>query len=88
MNMQRDNLPDIHILEGGVGKHLQFTSLLDDLTVLKKISSYKILNDKGLILVETSQLLNVDELNLKPIFSKKIGSSYLQCFKKLLNPLK
>ena len=57
-------------------------------TVLKKISSYKILNDKGLILVETSQLLNVDELNLKPIFSKKIGSSYLQCFKKLLNPLK
>ena len=57
-------------------------------TVLKKISSYKILNDKGLILVETSQLLNVDEFNLKPIFSKKIGSSYLQCFKKLLNPLK
>ena len=57
-------------------------------TVLKKISSYKILNDKGLILVETSQLLNVDELNLKPIFSKKIGSSYLQCFKKLLDPLK
>ena len=57
-------------------------------TVLKKISSYKILNDKGLILVETGQLLNVDEFNLKPIFSKKIGSSYLQCFKKLLDPLK
>ena len=35
--MQQDKLPDIHILEGGVGKHLQFTSLLDDLTVLKKI---------------------------------------------------
>jgi len=26
--------------------------------------------------------------NLEPIFSKKIGSSYLQCFKKLLDPLK
>ena len=35
--MQQDKLPDIHILDGGVGKHLQFTSLIDDLTVLKKI---------------------------------------------------
>jgi ADP-heptose:LPS heptosyltransferase len=29
---------DIHILEGGVGKHLQFTSMLDDLTADKKIN--------------------------------------------------
>ena len=36
--MQPDNLPDIHIIEGGVGKHLQFTALLDDLTSEKKIS--------------------------------------------------
>ena len=36
--MQQDNLPDIHIIEGGVGKHLQFTALLDDLTSQKKIS--------------------------------------------------
>ena len=48
----------------------------------------KILNNKGLILVETDKLLNIDKLNLEPIFSKKIGSSYLQCFKKLLDPLK
>ena len=57
-------------------------------TVLKIISDNKILNNKGLILVETDKLLNIDKLNLKPIFSKKIGSSYLQCFKKLLDPLK
>ena len=56
--------------------------------VLKIISNNKILNKKGIILVETDQLLHVDELNLKEIFSKKIGSSYLQCFKNLLNPLK
>jgi len=36
--MQQDKLADIHILEGGVGKHLQFTSMLDDLTVDKKIN--------------------------------------------------
>jgi len=35
--MQQDKLADIHIIEGGVGKHLQFTSLLDDLTVSKKV---------------------------------------------------
>lgn len=58
------------------------------LTVLKIISNNKILNDKGLILVETDQLLDTDELNLEHLFSKKIGSSYLQCFKKLLNSLK
>ena len=57
-------------------------------TVLKIISDNKILNDKGLILVETDKLLNIDKLNLEPIFSKKIGSSYLQCFKKLLVSLK
>ena len=57
-------------------------------TVLKIISNNKILNNKGLILVETDKLLNIDNLNLEPIFSKKIGSSYLQCFKKLLDPLK
>ena len=57
-------------------------------TVLKIISDKKILNNKGLILVETDKLLNIDKLNLEPIFSKKIGSSYLQCFKKLLDPLK
>ncbi len=57
-------------------------------TVLKIISDNKILNNKGLILVETDKLLNIDKLNLEPIFSKKIGSSYLQCFKKLLDPLK
>ena len=57
-------------------------------TVLKIISNNKILNNKGLILVETDKLLNIDKLNLEPIFSKKIGSSYLQCFKKLLDPLK
>jgi len=50
-------------------------------TVLKIISNNKILNDKGLILVETDKLLNTDELNLECMFSKKIGSSYLQCFK-------
>ena len=57
-------------------------------TVLKIISDNKILNNKGLIIVETDKLLNIDKLNLEPIFSKKIGSSYLQCFKKLLDPLK
>ena len=56
--------------------------------VLKNISDSNILNNKGLILIETDKLINVDELNLEDIFSKKIGSSYLQCFKKLLNPLK
>ena len=56
--------------------------------VLKNISDNKILNDKGLILVETDKLLDIDKLNLEPIFSKKIGSSYLQCFKNLLDPLK
>ena len=56
--------------------------------VLKNISDSKILNNKGLILIETDKLINVDELNLEEMFSKKIGSSYLQCFKKLLNPLK
>ncbi len=56
--------------------------------VLKNISDSKILNNKGLILIETDKLINVDELNLEEIFSKKISSSYLQCFKKLLNPLK
>ncbi len=56
--------------------------------VLKNISDSKILNNKGLILIETNKLINVDTLNLEEIFSKKIGSSYLQCFKKLLNPLK
>ena len=57
-------------------------------TVLKIISDNKILNNKGLILVETDKLLNIDKLNLEEIFSKKIGSSYLQCFKNLLDPLK
>ena len=57
-------------------------------TVLKIISDSKILNNKGLTLVETDKLLNIDKLNLEEIFSKKIGSSFLQCFKKLLNPLK
>ena len=33
-----NKLADIHILEGGVGKHLQFTSMLDDLTADKKIN--------------------------------------------------
>ena len=56
--------------------------------VLKNISDSKILNDKGLILIETDKLINIDTLNLEEIFSKKIGSSYLQCFKKLLDPLK
>ena len=56
--------------------------------VLKNISDSKILNNKGLILIETDKLINIDTLNLEEIFSKKIGSSYLQCFKKLLNPLK
>ena len=28
---------DIHILEGGVAKHLQFTSMLDDLTADKRL---------------------------------------------------
>ena len=56
--------------------------------VLKIISDSKILNNNGLILIETNKLINVDKLNLEEIFSKKIGSSYLQCFKKLLNPLK
>ena len=49
--------------------------------ILKFISDNKILNDKGLILIETNQLINIDKLNLEQIFSKKIGSSYLQCFK-------
>ena len=56
--------------------------------ILKNISDSKILNNKGLILIETDKLINIDEHNLEEIFSKKIGSSYLQCFKKLLNPLK
>ena len=56
--------------------------------VLKNISDSKILNNKGLILIETDKLIKIDKLNLEEIFSKKIGSSYLQCFKKLLNPLK
>ncbi len=56
--------------------------------VLKNISDSKILNDKGLILIETDRLINIDKLNIEKIFSKKIGSSYLQCFKKLLYPLK
>ena len=49
--------------------------------VLKNISDSKILNNKGLILIETDKVINVDKLNLEEIFSKKIGSSYLQCFK-------
>ena len=56
--------------------------------VLKNISDSKILNNNGLILIETDKLINIDTLNLEEMFSKKIGSSYLQCFKKLLNPLK
>ena len=56
--------------------------------VLKNISDSKILNNKGLILIETDKLINVDKLNLEEIFSKKISSSYLQCFTMLLNPLK
>ena len=56
--------------------------------VLKNISDSKILNNKGLILIETNKLINVDKLNFEEIFSKKIGSSYLQCFKKLLNSIK
>ena len=56
--------------------------------VLKIISDSKILNNKGLILIETDKLINADKFNLEEIFSNKIGSSYLQCFKKLLNPLK
>ena len=56
--------------------------------VLENILDSKILNDKGLILIETDKLINVDKHNLEEIFSKKIGSSYLQCFTKLLNPLK
>ena len=56
--------------------------------VLKNISDSKILNNKGLILIETDKLINADKFNLEEIFSNKIGSSYLQCFKKLLNPLK
>lgn len=56
--------------------------------VLQIISNNKILKEKGIILVESNQLINIDKLNLKHIFSKKIGSSYLQCFKKLLSPLK
>ncbi len=56
--------------------------------VLKNISDSKILNNNGLILIETDKLIYADELNLEKIFSKKIGSSYLQCFKKSLNPLK
>jgi len=58
------------------------------LIVLKNISDSKILNNKGIILIETDKLINLEKLNLEEIFSKKIGSSYLQCFKKLLNPLK
>ena len=58
------------------------------MVLLKNISDSKILNNKGLILIETDKLINIDKLNLEEIFSKKIGSSYLQCFKKLLNPLK
>ena len=50
--------------------------------VLKIISDSKILNDKGLVLVETDQLIYIKEINLKQIFSRKIGSSYLQCFRK------
>ena len=57
-------------------------------TVLKMISDNEFLKEKGLVLVETDQLIDINELNLKQIFKKKIGSSYLQCFKKLLNPLK
>ena len=56
--------------------------------VLKIISDNKILKEKGIILVETNQLINIDKLNLEHMFFKKIGSSYLQCFKKLLCPLK
>ena len=56
--------------------------------VLKNISDSKILNKNGLILIETDKLINVDKLNLEEIFSKKISSSYLQCFTMLLNPLK
>ena len=56
--------------------------------ILENILDSKILNDKGLILIEADKLINVDNHNLEKIFSKKIGSSYLQCFKKLLNPLK
>ena len=51
-------------------------------SVLKIVSDNKILKEKGLILVETDQLINIDKLNLKQIFSKKISSSFLQCFKK------
>ena len=57
-------------------------------TILKIISDNRILNNNGLILVETKQLINIEKLNLEQVFSKKIGSSYLQCFKKLLNPFK
>ena len=49
--------------------------------VLKNITDSKILNNKGLILIEANKLINVDELNLEEVFSKKISSSYLQCFK-------
>ena len=49
--------------------------------VLKNILDNKIFNNKGIILIETDKLINIAKLNLKEIFSKKIGSSYLQCLK-------
>ena len=49
--------------------------------VLKNILESKIFNNKGIILIETDKLINIAKLNLKEIFSKKIGSSYLQCLK-------
>ena len=51
-------------------------------TVLKIISKSRILNKKSLVLIETNQLININKINLENVFSKKIGSSYLQCFKK------
>ena len=56
--------------------------------VLKNISDGKILNNKGLILIETNKLINVDKNKLDKQNVFNIGSSYLQCFKKLLDPLK
>ena len=49
--------------------------------VLKNILDSKIFNNKGIILIETDKIINIAKLNLKEIFSKKIGSSYLQCLK-------
>lgn len=55
---------------------------------LLKAEKIKIFDSNTVIFVETNVELNISELKYNKVFSKKISSSYLYCFKINLNPLK